>query len=147
MTSNVLPGNEEEPMNPNMTLEDAKAAAQDVRDEVLALLPAENIETVRVVDEAGLLECADDEYKWPGGATVTVAGDLDAEAYLRSVLAAFDGREGWTITDSIEDSAQAEVRRDDGLSVYARVVKDGKEVWVRSFSVCFPFDPGVGKKY
>lgn len=139
------PQEEEPPMS--ATLESAKQETVLLRDEIVALLPSDAVGEVRLVNEATLFDCTPGNYSWPGSATVVTAGAWDSAAYLRAVLASFDSREGWTATDEIESEQMVSAQSDDGATAFVSVVKGGEEVWVRAFSVCFPFDPAVGKQY
>lgn len=134
-------------MTQGATLETAKSATEAVRDEVLALVPAESVAEVQVVEEATLMDCPDGAFSWPGSATVVTTGEWNSEAFLSAVLAAFEGRDGWQVTDSIASEQMVKAVNSDGLQIFTSVVKDGGEVWVRAFSTCFDFEPLIGKKY
>src|SRR5690606_29279224 len=115
---------------------------------VLALIPAANIGEQRITDEATLMECGDDEFKWPGGATVVLSGPFDPDAFVGAVEGHFAAQPEWTVTSEVKDGIPVvEARNAEGLSIFTSVARESTEIWIRSFSVCFPFDPVVGKKY
>ena len=136
-----------------LTLEEAKAHTIEVRDEMAALYPAEDIADIRANETSkALLRCdGEDEFAWPGRTTITVAGTVDKADALAPIAAAWEGREGWTVENGTSSKGfpKLVLNHLDGTHVNIAYFYDGAELWVDAVSPCFTLPGGltVGGEY
>lgn len=124
---------------------EAKRQVLAAQDQVLSLIPSDNVVSVDKETRAQLLGCGDD-YLWPGGARVELEGELNQQGIADSAAERFET--GWTVGPSPTASAIGfSLDHDDGRELTAVFSSDGTRFTVTAFSACFPFEPEAGVEY
>lgn len=136
-----------------LSLQEAKAHTIEVRDELAALYPAEDIAEIRATETSkALMPCDGEErFAWPGRTTITVAGTVDKAEALAPIAEAWEGREGWTVEHETSSKGfpKLVLNHLDGTHVNIAYFYDGAELWVDAVSPCFTLPGGltVGGEY
>lgn len=130
-----------------LSLEEAKAQTIEVRDEMAALYPAEDIAEIRANETSkALMPCGGEEsFAWPGRTTITVAGTVDKAEALAPIAEAWEGREGWTVEHGTSSKGfpKLVLNHSDGTHVNIAYFYDGTELWVDAVSPCFTLPGGL----
>ncbi|MGZ0069007.1 hypothetical protein [Microbacterium arborescens] len=127
-------------IEPGLTLEGAKRAAQEMERELVAMIPEENIVSVEQNETGVLLSCNDGRgYQWAGGTTVMTQGDVDIAGIVDAVVAEFSGRESFTAKVSRKHNGEprAHISGDYGAGYLMGERTDIDAIRVLSFSRCF----------
>lgn len=129
----------------DMSLDEAKQQVWAIQDEIVAILPADEVLRVypRATDSGALTPCGDGAYSWPASWVAEVASTLDESSVLDAIEAAWSGREGWGVE---RPSAEwpIRLRHTDGALVDAGVTDGGTRFTILASSDCFPlpdYDP------
>ena len=81
---------DEEPVDPDLTWEEAKAAAQETEREIAALIPEDAIVSIEQQETGILLSCDEESHNWNGFTTVSVTPGADVDALAQQLEAHFD---------------------------------------------------------
>jgi hypothetical protein len=138
-------GGEDEGDSSKSALFEAKRLALAVQDDILAIVPSENVASVDRTTKSALLGCGDD-YLWPGGAKVSLEGTVDAAAIVEAIADAFAGAE-WTMGDSPTAAPGLSLKHTDGREFTVVFSADTTALTITTHSSCFPFEPEAGTKY
>lgn len=143
----------EEPIVVAASLDEAKAASLAVQDQIVALVPEEQVFDTNRSDKRSLLSCGKGMYLWPGGTTLFLEGEVDRQGILDQVAAKFEAEPEWTVSrHEYEGNPNVELRRDDNLGLFVGFLPpndtfDGYRFSIDGFSSCFPFEPELGEDY
>ncbi|WP_105033709.1 hypothetical protein [Cryobacterium aureum] len=136
------------PQNPqketSMDLQTAKGIALTMENETAALLPSESIGDQTQKQTGPLLKCGDDQYRWSGRTVLTFAGEVNPQAIVDGIAAAWKLKERVTVKegDTTGDDAEVDLRVDDGGSYNAAIWNSGTQLYITSFSPCFELEEG-----
>lgn len=138
-------GDDDEKPTANTVLFEAKRLILAVQDDVVSLLPRDNVASIDKETKAALLSC-DKGFLWPGGTRVELEGTIDQQSVVDSAGELFDGE--WAVGPSPIASAMGfSLSHDDGRELTAVFSADASRFTVTAFSSCFPFEPESGKQY
>lgn len=141
-----------DPVNDDLTVDQAKQITLGIEDEIAALIPAENVAKKEQRNTGTLLGCAPDRgYQWTGRTKVFLQGDPDIGTIIDSIVDAYADKAGFASkrTKDINGEPQAEVRGDDGSIFVASPWEEDSRIEIASGSPCFrlPDDQYVGDEY
>jgi hypothetical protein len=127
-----------------MDLQTAKGIAMAMEDEAAALVPPENVGDQTQLKTAHLLGCPDDQLKWSGRTTVTLLGDVDAEAMIDVIAAAWEQKDGVVVErrSTRQGAPRVDMTGTQGDFYSASIWVPGTELKITSFSPCFELEEG-----
>ena len=127
-----------------MDLQTAKGIAMAMEDEAAALVPPENVGDQTQLKTAHLLGCPDDQLKWSGRTTVTLLGDVDAEAMIDVIAAAWEQKDGVVVErrSTRQGAPRVDMTGTQGDFYSASIWAPGTELKITSFSPCFDLEEG-----
>jgi hypothetical protein len=127
-----------------MDLQTAKGIAMAMEDEAAALVPPENVGDQTQLKTAHLLGCPDDQLKWSGRTTVTLLGDVDAEAMIDVIAAAWEQKDGVVVErrSTRQGAPRVDMTGTQGDFYSASIWAPGTELKITSFSPCFELEEG-----
>lgn len=130
-----------------LTWQQAKQAAQQTENEIVALIPKGLVISSSQRPEGTLLSCADDQHQWSGRTTVTLVPGTEIETIVSKISAHYktDGslipEEYTDISGDLTVQLIAPDRRENYL--VGSGTKDSDELEVTSFSACFTLPEGM----
>ncbi|SDO18896.1 hypothetical protein SAMN05216368_11223 [Cryobacterium flavum] len=134
-----------------MDLQTAKGIAMALEDETAALVPSENVGDQSQLQMTYLLGCANDTLAWPGRTTVTLVGDVDAEAMIDVIASAWEQKDGVVVErrKTRQGAPRVDMTGVQGDFYSASIWAPGTELQITSFSPCFELEGGTkpGMKY
>ena len=134
-----------------MDLQTAKGIAMAMEDETAALVPSENVGDQSQLQMTYLFGCADGRLSWPGLTTVTLTGDVDAEALIEVIASAWEQKDGVVVKrlTTRQGAPRVDMTGTQGDSYSAAIWAPGTELKIDSFSPCFELEGGTkpGMKY
>ncbi|MDJ0376911.1 hypothetical protein [Cryobacterium sp. PH31-L1] len=127
-----------------MDLQTAKGIAMATEDETAALVPPENVGDQTQKQTAHLFGCADGRLSWPGLTTVTLIGDVDAEAMIEVIASAWEKKDGVVVKrlKTRQGAPRVDMTGTQGDSYSASIWAPGTELKIDSFSPCFELEEG-----
>ena len=127
-----------------MDLQTAKGIAMAMEDETAALVPVENVGDQTQTQKAHLLGCANDQLAWPGRTTVTLIGDVDSEAMIEIIAAAWEKKDGVVVErrKTRQGAPRVDMTGAQGDFYSASIGAPGTELKITSFSPCFDLEEG-----
>ncbi|TFW00196.1 hypothetical protein [Orlajensenia leifsoniae] len=130
-----------------MTIAEAKARAQQLEDDIVALIPADIIKTTDQLDKARLMNCTGG-VTWPGSTVITFTEPQDADAIVQKLHDDLDKTEnaGNTIEQVDNDYLLATYITTDGATaLIAEEAGDGTSIRIDSNSPCFELPEGSSR--
>jgi hypothetical protein len=125
---------------------EAKRLALAVQDDIIGFVPNENVASVDRTTKSTLLGCGD-EYKWPGGARLTLQGTVDAAAIVEAIITHFEDVSGWELGPSPTGTLGLSLDHTDGRRFTVVFNADSTLLTITTHSSCFAFEPEAETKY
>ncbi|WP_104083238.1 hypothetical protein [Cryobacterium sp. Y11] len=127
-----------------MDLKTAKGIAMATKDEAAALVPAQNVGDQSQTKTAHLVGCANGEVAWPGRTTVSLIGDVDAEAMIEVIASAWEQKDAVVVERrrTRQDAPRVDMTGTQGDFYSASIWSPGTELKITSFSPCFELEEG-----
>ncbi|KQM82404.1 hypothetical protein [Agromyces sp. Leaf222] len=125
----------------SMTWQEAKKSAQQTENEIVALIPSDQIVTTTQGATGTLLSCDDTQYQWTGRTTVKLAPGADVEPLVTTIAEHYDENGDLTPEQyaDINGDLTVQLIAHDGKENYlvGAGTKSAEELEVTSFSACF----------
>ncbi|QZQ56750.1 hypothetical protein KZI27_08080 [Curtobacterium sp. TC1] len=124
--------------SPSITRAAAEEQTTSILDRVIATLPDGAVASRRTIDWT-LLACSDTEVSAAGGAWLTLARDVDADAAYDAMIAAVRD-DGYTATTDTtgKGAKRLTITGADDDQFLVTIYNDTQKVRISSFSQCFP---------
>lgn len=128
-----------------VSIEQVKAELWQVEAELLSYIPNAAVRRRWPhVESSYLIECEHGgAYFWPGAAQVEIDPDTDTAAIIDAVVAAWSGRDGWTVSRSAQGHGRRhhlKLVRDDGLHFSVMNLEGNTVLRIVSYTGCLPVD-------
>jgi hypothetical protein len=135
----------EEPMEAELTWQEAKAHTQAVEREIAALIPKDAVISIDQQKTGVLLSCSKTQHNWNASTTVTVAEGTEIEPIVRTIEAHYRAK-GLKVSVDIDIDEKLLVQIDPPAPGENYLVGGGikaNEMWIDSGSPCFTLPEGV----
>lgn len=136
-------------VDPDLTVDEAKAIAMAMELELAGMVPAENVTSVEQSPEGVLLSCDDNlGYQWTGITNVHIQGTIDNAALVDAIVDEYSNRDSFTAKtwEIAEDVRSAHVVGRHGAGYFVHENAEGTAIEVSSFSPCFVLPEGVSPR-
>ncbi len=147
-TALLLAGCAAESVDPDLSLEDAKRAAQELELELTEFIPSEAAGQPEQSRDGILMQCGAGGHSWAGGTVVPVHEPIDAEALVASIVERYDGSDGLDAISIPRPSGEPRVQvlGPFGASAILAENPERTAVEISSFSSCFELPEGVSPR-
>lgn len=138
-----------ENVDENLTVDEAKAIAQEMEREIAALVPDEYVTDVVQNSTGTLMQCDTERgYQWAGSTRVYITDGLDVEAVVASASDEFGSRDGFRVEQdvTVDGEPSAHIIGDHGAGYLVERSVDGTYMDISSFSPCFRLPDGVSPR-
>ncbi|WP_219815685.1 hypothetical protein [Arthrobacter sp. SX1312] len=141
---------QEEPMEAELTWQEAKAHTQAMQREIAALIPEDAVLSIDQQQTGTLLSCNETQHHWAASTTVTVAEGTEIEPIVKTIEAHYraNGTEISVDRDEV-DRNEDEIYRiqiDPPAPGESHLVSEGlspNEIRIASGSACFTLPEGI----
>ncbi|MFZ6990767.1 hypothetical protein ACO0E1_02645 [Curtobacterium sp. RRHDQ66] len=124
--------------SPEQRIAAVKEATQRVELELVGLIPAEKVVSVKQEELGSLLSCSDDADQWAGHSRLRLTPGVDSTALTDSLETAAKQKGFEVDRDAAVDGfPRLKVHTKSGISLLIGADGDGTEMRVSSFSACF----------
>ena len=129
----------------SLTVEVAKSEAMSFEDEMVAVMPEDQVVEVRQRDVGPLLSCSPEAHNWNGGTDVDVLDTFDVEGYIDALQLMWSDREGAVVSRdlNLRDEPRLIIQRPDGVSIVVSPWMSMGFIKFTSYSRCFIVPEGV----
>ncbi|GEB18047.1 hypothetical protein [Paenarthrobacter aurescens] len=136
---------QEDPMNGELTWQEAKAKAQAMELEIAALIPQDTVVSIDQKTKGVLLSCNKTQHRWKGSTTITVADGTKIESIVKDVEAHYRAN-GLKVSVDMDIDEKLLVQIDPPAPGENYLVGGGvkpNEIWIDSGSPCFTLPEGI----
>lgn len=129
-----------------LTWQEAKAEAQRGEDQIVALIPSDQVASSEQNTEGVLLSCDTTRHQWSGRTTVTLTPDTDSEAVATAIASHFRGSDEYTVKEDRADGQPLIVQlvaADNEENYLVAVGVNPDQLEVSSASRCFTLPEGT----
>ena len=139
------PVKEEPVVDSSLTWEEAKAQSQAMELEIAALVPTESVVSIEQNSKGSLFSCDDDQHRWKGATTVTLAPGTQIEAMVKEMEAHFrsDARFEIRTRLNIADKYDVQLMSPETAENYIFGRDEADTIRIDSGSACFTLPEGV----
>jgi hypothetical protein len=136
---------QEEPMNAELTWQEAKAQTQAVQLEIAALIPKDAALSIDQKKQGVLLSCNKTQHNWSASTTVTVAEGTEIEPIVRAIEAHYRAN-GAKVSVDRNVNEDYRIQIDPPAPGESHLVSEGdspNEIRIASGSACFTLPEGI----
>jgi hypothetical protein len=136
---------QEEPMNAELTWQEAKAHTQTMEREIAALIPEDAVLSIDQQQTGTLLSCNKTQHNWNASTTVTVAEGTEIEPIVKTIEAHYRAN-GTEISVDRDINENYRIQIDPPAPGENHLVSEGfspNEIRIASGSACFTLPEGI----
>jgi hypothetical protein len=135
---------EEEPMNDDLTWQEAKAKAQAMELEIAALIPKDTVVSIDQKKKGVLLSCNETQHNWNASTTVMVAEGTKIEPIVKDIEAHYRAN-GLKVSVDMDVDEKYRIQISLGAGENYIVAEDlaPNEIRIASGSACFTLPEGI----
>ncbi|QWC11352.1 hypothetical protein KKR91_07315 [Arthrobacter jiangjiafuii] len=136
---------QKEPMNAELTWQEAKAHTQAMEREIAALIPKDAVLSIDQQQTGTLLSCNKTQHHWAASTTVTVAEGTEIEPIVKTIEAHYRAN-GTEVSVDRDINENYRIQIDPPAPGESHLVSEGdspNEIRIASGSACFTLPEGI----